>query len=265
MPLDPLPGPDEDILLVHCDGSQHGPMSRRELKTKVDTGDVGVQDHFWWNGLDGWEVIGEHPELFEGLATPDVPAPTPGKSEDDRLDAVFGDLIEQSWRHFRAHAFASHVDEVFLGAVITSTLDRGYALIDITSDGTHHYLRFEDMEDHSRVIYRLTHLTADLTQSKVQGHQAKVIVGYGERMKNFTKVWKALQAEWKSGYLRSAEPGTITVDGDMQSSYIYVQIDMFWKLDDYIGEDYAIDYDELGDHVHATVHALRKYLRGRFA
>ncbi len=189
----------------------------------------------------------------------------PGSVEDNRLDGIFGDLVTKSWDYYEAHAFSGHIDEVFLGAIITSTLDSGCALIDISSDGTHHYLRFEDLEDHSRIVYRMTHLTGGLTQSKVLGQRASIVVGYGERVGNFAKIWKALKAEYKSGLVASPEPGTITVDGDMNSGYVYVQVDLFISIDDYVAPDYAIDYKLLQDHLAATHNALRKYLRGRFA
>lgn len=187
-----------------------------------------------------------------------------GSAEDNRLDCIFGDLVTKSWDYYEAHAFAGHIDEVFLGAIITSTLDSGCALIDISSDGTHHYLRFEDLEDHSRIVCRMTHLTPGLAQARVLGQRASVVIGYGERVGNFQKIWKALKAEYKSGLVASPEPGTITVDGDMSSGYVYVQVDLFLSIEDYVAPDYAIDYRALQDHLAATHNALRKYLRGRF-
>jgi hypothetical protein len=189
----------------------------------------------------------------------------PGSAEDHRLDGIFGELVTKSWDYYEDHAFSGHIDEVFLGAIITSTLDSGCALIDISSDGTHHYLRFEDLEDHSRIVYRMTHLTGSLSQSRVLGQRASVVVGYGERVGAFQKIWKALQAEYKSGLVVSPEPGTITVDGDMNSGYVYVQVDLFLCIDDYVARDYTIDYKLLQDHLAASHNALRKYLRGRFA
>jgi len=187
-----------------------------------------------------------------------------GSAEDNRLDDIFGGLVTKSWDYYESHAFAGHIDEVFLGAIITSTLDSGCALIDISSDGTHHYLRFEDLEDHSRIVYRMTHLTPNLAQAKVLGQRASVVVGYGERVGNMQKIWKALKAEYKSGLVASPEPGTITVDGDLNSGYVYVQVDLFVSIDDYVSDDYKIDYTLLQDHLAATHNALRKYLRGRF-
>ena len=66
---------------------------------------------------------------------------------------------------------------------------RGLSLIDLSSDGTNHYMRFENMSDRSRVIIRLTHLTGSMTSAAVQGHRVGAVIGYGEKMKNFSKVW----------------------------------------------------------------------------
>lgn len=257
-----MPGPDEAVIHVHGAAGPIGPMSRRALKAEIDGGRVRRDDHVWIEGMTDWVAISAWTGLLDGL---DVPAaPVAGESADDRLDRVFGQLVRSSWDYYNAHVHAGHIDEVFLGAIITSTLDTGYSLIDLTSDGTHHYLRFEHLGDHSRVIVRLTHLTGDLVRAKVQGHRASVIVGYGERSNDFAKIMNAIRAELKSGYIQSAEPGTITVDGDMNTGYVYVQVDLYLCVDDYVGADYTIRYDRLQEHLGATLNALRKYLRGRF-
>jgi len=285
-----LPAPDAAAIHVHTPGGTLDPMSRLDLKAKVDAGEVSTADQFWFAGMGDWVPAETKPEAEatpaaetkpEAEATPaaEVPAekaaPTPeaaetsagpaAETEDDRLDAVFGDLVQASWDYFGDHDFASHVDEVFLGAIITSSLDINYSLIDLTSDGTHHYLRFENMEDHSRFIVRFTHLTADLATARVLDHRANMVIGYGEKTKQFQKVWKALKAEYKSGLIQGNSPGTFSVDGDLSSQYVYVQVPLFMRIDDYVARDYTIDFARLGEHLGATTHALRKYLRGRFA
>lgn len=261
-----FPGPDEAVILVHADGGQLGPFSRRGLATKLASGEIQSAAHFWFDGWSGWTKLSDHPSLTEDLPAPaGAPVRAPGENDDDYYDRVFGQLVKASWDWHDDHAFATHVDEVFLGAVITSTLDNGYALIDLTSDGTHHYLRFENLDDKSRVIFQLTHLTGSQTLAKILGHRASVVVGYGERLGNISKVMSAIKAEYKSGFLSNAEPGTITVDGDLKSGYVYVQVDLTWTIDDYINRQYATDSAKLSEHIHACTHALRKYLRGRFA
>lgn len=288
-----LPEPDAQVIHVHS--QQRGrlePISRRDLARQLDQEELSTADLVWYSGLDGWKPLAEMPELVRLPApTPAAPAPTPapaaagisndieattaqegalveaaiGSADDDRLDEIFGDLVEQSWTFHHQHDFATHIDEVMVGAIITSSLEGGHSLIDLTSDGTHHYMRFEDMEDHSRLIVRLTHLTGDLTTATVQGHRASVVVGYGERVRDFSKIWQAVKAEYKSGLISRDAPGSISVDGDMASQYVYVQVRLYLKIDDYIDHEYDINYARLGEHLGAAVHALRKYLRGRFA
>ncbi len=263
MSLPNLPPPDADAVHVHGAAGTVGPLSRRAIAARLAAGELSSADNFWFDGMAGWVPLQEHPTLLEGLGAA-IPAP-PRATSDDAMDKVFGALVQESWKYYNAHAFASQVDEVFLGAVITSTLDTGYALIDLTSDGTHHYTRFQNLQDNSRIICRITHLTGDLVKSKVEGHRASVVIGYGERVSDFGKIWQALKAEMKSGFLQSAEPGTITVDGDVGAGYIYVQVDLYLCIDDYVKSDWTIRYDVLQEHLAATNNALRKYLRGRFA
>jgi hypothetical protein len=207
------------------------------------------------------------------VPTPEpTPEPMPGLAEqtitneqDEQLDAIFGELIEESWEYLKEHELASQIDEVFLGAVISGAVDGGYSLIDLTSDGTHHYLRFENLNNTSRLVFRLKHLTGDVVTAKVVGQRASVVIGYGEKATNIGQIMNALKAEFKSGFIINPEPGTITVDGDLTSGYVYCQVDMFWKIDDYITGEYIVSTEKLMLHITACRHALRKYLRGRFS
>jgi hypothetical protein len=286
MPLPQIPPPDEVAVFVHTQGNQQGPFSRRDLHAKLAAGEFAGSDLFWYQGMDGWIPLGDAAELFADLGGPPAQAPAPAPppmpaevataapaaaetelspEEDDRLDGIFGELVEVSWDYFREHERASQIDEVFLGAVITGALDADYSLIDLSSDGTHHYLRFENMATHHRLVFRLRHLTGDLTTAKVLGQRASVLVGYGEKVGNVSTVINALKAEFKSGFIANPEPGTIAVDGDLTSGYVYTQVDMFWKIDDYIDADLTVDTEKIMLHISACANALRKYLRGRFA
>lgn len=273
MELPALPGVDDDAVHVHHAEQTLGPMSRRALKAKVAAGEIAESATFWYAGMADWAEIAQFPVLLEVGAAPAQPAgPTKGadgkaetKEEDDALDKVFTGLVKNSWKYHGDHSFASHIDEVFLGAIITGCLDGGWSLIDLTSDGTNHYLRFQEMENNSRAIVRFTHLTPGLATAKVLGQKASVVIGYGEKTKNFTAVWNAVKAEYKSGLLQGNMPGTISVDGDMNTQYVYCQVPLYLTIDDYVSRDYAIDYATLARHLDATLNALRKYLRGRFA
>jgi hypothetical protein len=184
-------------------------------------------------------------------------------SADDDLDRVFGRLVKESWRYHHLVENTGRMDEVLLGALITSTLDRGYVLIDLTSDGTNHFVRFEEPDSRARITMAVTHLTRDVTTAKAVGQMASLVVGYGEPIKSFSRVLSAMRQEAKSGYLGRAEPGIVTFDADSESQYLYAQIDLYLAIDEYVDEHFSVDYAKLGAAVGATVHALGKFLRGR--
>lgn len=193
-----------------------------------------------------------------------APTPNAPRVATEELDAAFVRLVEQSWdRHFD-HFAAAHVDEVFLGAVIASTVELGWALIDLSSDGTHHYLRFENLDRKDRVVFRLTHLTGDLASARALGHRCRVVVGYGDRVPSFTSVLAALKSEFKSGLLDADEPGVITTDVDIAGQYVYCQVGLYLDLNDYVARDFAVDGTRLTADLGAALFALRKYLTGRF-
>jgi len=245
-PIPPLPAGDAPAI--------HVQTAQGQLPAALAAGRLPPDAVIWYQGLAGWMRISEHPELG-----------SPRGQADDEQDRIFGELVKDSWAYFREHELAGHIDEVLVGAIITSALDNGYSLIDLNSDGTHHYLRLEQIQgDHSRLVFQLAHLTPGLVAAKVLGQRMSVVVGYGERMADFGRIWQALKAEFKSGYVQNPEPGTITVDGDVASGYVYVQVDLYLDVKNYVGEAYAIDYQRLNRDVGATMNALKKYLRGRF-
>jgi hypothetical protein len=182
---------------------------------------------------------------------------------DTSLDAVFADLVKESWHYHHMVENTTHVDELLVGGLIVVALDAGHVLIDITSDGTNHFLRFENLDDRSRVTMAVTHLTLDVTMAKAIGQRAGLIVGYGEPIQSFGRVFEALRQETKSGYLGRAEPGIVSFDADSESQYVYAQVDLYLDMNLYVGGAFDINYDLLGTHVAATINALRKFLRGR--
>jgi hypothetical protein len=78
-------------------------------------------------------------------------------------------------------------------------------------------------------------------------------------VQNTGAIWQALKAEVKSGFLDVGEPGVMTVDADLASGYLYVQV----PLIQYVAPGYQVNHQLLQQHIMATVHSLAKYLRGR--
>jgi hypothetical protein len=253
-----------------------GPFDEAKMLDLLQQGVIGGNTFIWRDGLPNWVALRESGD-FDPPATPAAapgapaapaqPAGIPaGRDQNEYLDSVFVGMVKKSWDRFNRRQRATEVDEVLLGAVITSSLDNGYSLIDLSSDGTNHYLRFEEVGSGNRVIFRLAHLSNTLLASEVLGHEAQVVFGYGERVQDFSRIWSALKQEAKGGYITQADPGIITVDGDISSQYVYVEVTLIWDLKEFLdpADHYKVNYPKLTEAIGAGIHALRKYLRGRF-
>lgn len=183
----------------------------------------------------------------------------------EELDEVYGQLVTSSWKRFEENLHNGQVDDLFVGAVITSMVAAGNTLIDLNSDGAAHHLRFQNTQTGERLLFQLRHLTPDLVRSKALGHVASVHVGYGEKVANARTVWQTLKSEVKSGYLDVGEPGVMTVDAELDTGYVYVQVELLLDLDPYLPGGYKVDYDLLQLHLSGVRQALAKYLHGRLA
>ena len=128
-----------------------------------------------------------------------------------------------------------------------------------------HELRFEDPTSGARVALVLDHLTPDVGSAKVLGQRARIELGYGEQVPNFSQVGRALRQEMASTYVVSPEPGRVTFDADLSSGFVFCQVDLLWDLDRYVDGSMDVDADLLRKHLAATVHTLRKFLQLRFA
>ncbi|MHC9541138.1 MAG: hypothetical protein AB9903_16675 [Vulcanimicrobiota bacterium] len=184
---------------------------------------------------------------------------------DEEKEKIFVQLVKYSWDKFNEQFNNKKIDEILLGAVVASNVKRGYSLIDLTSDGVNHFLRFENLTDKTRLIFSLNNLSEDLTVAKVQGHLADVVIGYGEKVPDIGAVWSTFKAEIKSSFILTKEPGIITCDADLTGGYIYAQIPLIFNLDHYIKNTFTINLDLLNSHIDAVIHSLKKYLVGRLA
>lgn len=249
-----------------------GPFTRAQMAEFLASGSIGPHHMVWREGMPNWQRVAEVPDLNTAappaaIAQPQNPALPNAQNQDDYLDSIFVALVKDSWKRYRKREVSQDVDEVVLGAVITATLDNGYALIDLASTGTDHHLRFEELSTGNRIIFKLHHHAESLLTSQVLGHEASVTIGFGQRVQEFQRVWSAVKQEMKGGYITQPDPGIILVDGDISSQYIYVEVGLLWDINDYLDPEdpYKANYPKLTRDVGATIHALRKYLHGRLA
>lgn len=178
-------------------------------------------------------------------------------------EAVFVEMVRKSWQVHSEIERAGRVDEVLLGAVIAAGVRLGKCLIDLQSDGGSHFVRFEELATRARLTFRLTHLTPDAASAKALGQLANVTVAQGRPVSNVATLWGALKQEVKSAFLSAEEPGVISLDADLASGYIYAQVPLLWKLDEYLRGDYQPDHEKIASHVYCCELSLGKYLDGR--
>lgn len=294
-----MPSPQELIYWIDAQQAQQGPEPFAALLQRAGAGQVGLSTPVWWNGQDGWIALGE----IEGVTIP-LPAQPPQQPAqapqrpgaavspaasaalmsgmaDQELDDEFMGLVARSWELYKETEFAMSIDEAMLGGIITAMVDCGFVLIDLTtaspwaaatSTGAttaataagQHQLRFEEPSSHARVAVALTHLTADAATAKVLGHRAAAVIGYGERVPNFSQVGQALRQEVQSSFIDSPEPGTVTFDADMSSGYVYAQIDLLLEPERYVDEKFAVDHELLRRHLASVVYALQTFVETRF-
>jgi hypothetical protein len=183
----------------------------------------------------------------------------------EELEQIFVSLVNASWQRYNEQIINARMDDLLVGAVIASTVETGYSLIDLNTDGINHYLRFEHLPTKQRLIFQLKNLAEDLVTAKVLGRHARVVIGHGRMVENVGTLWSTLKAEIKSSFLDQAEPGVITCDADMAAGYIYAQIPLIMDLDQYFSTGWQVNYTLLQTHINATVQALSKYLNGRLA
>jgi hypothetical protein len=255
-------------------------MSADELVAQVAAGKLPPNVLVWWPGLEDWVALDSQPELaarLNGAQAPPPPPPAPmpppqaadavarakPTASDAELDKIFVGIVEKSWKYHHLLEDTQRMDDVLVGALIAATLETGRALIDVESDGTNHFLRFQDPDDRSRVSIAVTHLTRDITTAKAVGQRAAITFAYGEAITKFGQIIDAMRKEAKSGYVKSAEPGIVTFDKEDESKYLYAQIDLFMDIDDYISSKFEVDGQKLTSWVSACTHAMRKFLRGR--
>ena len=192
----------------------------------------------------------------------------PYEEESTADDPTFEDwepfeaLLQQTWEWDEEWNFATQVDEVFLGALIVGTLNHDYFLMSISSDGTHHDIAFEHLENASRVIFRVSYLSDTLPVAKILGHRVSVIFGYGERIASPHVDTAAAELE-RFGLEEMASPGTLILQADEHSGYLYAKLELTLNISEYVGENYAVDTPLLGSHVKTVISALRSYLNHR--
>ena len=277
LPLRPRSGylqhmidPSEQVHWVDAAGQQQGPAPLSTVVEQVKAGRLARSTHVWWNGAANWTPIDQLGlDLGQTVAASASAALMSGMS-DQELDDAFIGLVGRSWEMYKETEFATSIDEAMLGGVITALVDCGFVLIDMETASVwagasgSHRLRFEEPADHSRVNVSLQHLTPDPAVAKMIGHRAQAVIGYGQRVPEFSKVGNAIKQELKSSFVVSPEPGTVTFDADITSGYVYAQIDLLMEIERYVDEHLDVDHELLRKHVASVIYTMKTFIQARF-
>ncbi len=285
-----MPTADDPVRWVDQQGQQIGPEALAVVVRRAHAGQIPHTTLIWWDGAADWTPL----HSVDGVdlpvtATPAHAAPATASAAlmsgltDQQLDDEFIALIDRSWEMYKETEFATSIDEAMLGGVITAMVDCGFALIDLNTarpwgaaaaSGTtttatpapsaSHELRFEEPQTQARVALSLQHLTPDPAAAKMIGHRAAVVIGYGARVPNFTRVGQALRQEVQSSFIASPEPGTVTFDADISSGYVYARIDLLLELQRYVDDHLAVDHELLRRHLASVVYTMKTFIESRF-
>lgn len=293
-----MPTADDLVRWVDQQGQQVGPEALEIVVRRAQAGQIPHTTLIWWDGAADWTPLHSVADVELPTAAPSaapsaqvVPATASAALmsglTDQQLDDEFIALIDRSWEMYKETEFATSIDEAMLAGVITAMVDCGFALIDLNTarpwgsvaaagatGGTtatatpapsaSHELRFEEPQTQARVALSLEHLTPDPAAAKMIGHRAAVVIGYGARVPNFTRVGQALRQEVQSSFIASPEPGTVTFDADLSSGYVYAQIDLLLELERYVDEHFAVDHELLRRHLASVVYTMKTFIDSRF-
>ena len=170
-------------------------------------------------------------------------------------EALFAEMVEKSGSRHQRFDWASKLDDVSVGAIIASTLGKGFSLVDLHSLGQSHQVRFEHPESGERLIVELDSLGPAAADGELLNQHAYVTVGLGQRVSGDQIVGDDFAAD---------SPGTITIEMDMESGYAFSTVDLIWEFNELVGDDRSIDAVAVNQRVDAAVHALRSYWNDRF-
>ncbi len=172
----------------------------------------------------------------------------------------FYELVKNGWKINEMENKAEYIDEVFVGAIVSSLSDKDFILLDIMSDGNTHYFMFENLETKNRIKILAHSTTHTLPEIKTIGAKAYIVFSYGTPIKKSFSILGGLKYESLSKGLTTI--GSISFDYD--NYYLYVNCPMYLLINDYVGFDNLdINTEKLSNDLDAIFGSLIEYLKTR--
>jgi len=171
--------------------------------------------------------------------------------------ATFEQLVKDSWKLAEEEHAATYMDEVFVGGLVSTMLESGHALFDVSSTGDYHNMLFENLDTQDRVIIQVRHSSNALAEAKTLGHRMQFTCGYGMRAK---KMGKLISSRWKES-LSDALGDIGSIMYDVQGNYLFASMPLYIIADDYVDPDTLMpDFDKIADHVSVVTKKLKEFV-----
>ncbi|HJH29282.1 MAG TPA: hypothetical protein C5S51_06260 [Methanosarcinaceae archaeon] len=172
--------------------------------------------------------------------------------------ATFKQLIKDSWKLAEEEQAATYIDEVFIGGVVSTMLESGHALFDMSSTGDYHNMMFENLDNQDRIIIQVRHENNALAEAKTLGHRMQFTCGYGMRAK---KIGKLVSSSWRESLSGSlGDIGSIMYD--VQGNYLFASMPLYIIADDYVDLDTLMpDFDKMAEDLSEIMEKLKEFVK----
>src|SRR5262249_37326761 len=125
------------------------------------------------------------------------------------------------------------------------------------------HLRFEDLVQSTRVLFRVTHLAERLTVARTPGHLATIAVGLGERDPDVGRRLRTMGSDVAALFAVGTEPGVGSFAADVTSGHLYCQLGLVVDLDTYVAAGLEVNRAILNTHLDGVLHTLGRIIRGK--
>ncbi|MBW6471302.1 MAG: hypothetical protein K0A90_08810 [Methanosarcinaceae archaeon] len=172
--------------------------------------------------------------------------------------ATFEQLIKDSWKLAEEEHAATYIDEVFIGGLVSTMLESGHALFDISSTGDYHNMMFENLGNQDRVVIQIQHTSNALAEAKTLGHRMQFTCGYGMRAK---KIGKLISSSWRES-LSSLLGDIGSIMYDVQGNYLFASMPLYIKADDYVDLGTLVpDFERIAEDMSAIMEKLKEFVK----
>lgn len=248
---DDVSGQDEATEIDEHD--EHDGVAGVASEAETEASDELSSDGF---GTDDAADVDDAPELDEDESSEE---PTSGAWEavevDPALDERFAAMVQVSVAHQRRLDWALRVDELLMGACVSSIVDRGYVLLDLDGLEVGQRAVFDRNDDSRHARLSLEPLSPVNAAGDATERHVKVTMSWGRDVADADAAFATLRAEANDD---ETPPGAFTSDVNMVSSSATTSVDLIWVADDFVTEDHTVDRSEIDASITAILHALER-------